>query len=169
MKASDPFDVGAGQVNPLKALDPGLVYDMTTNDYIPFLCSFGYTEHQIRMLLNPSPDQAHTPLCCPSNLIANLNYPSITLTRLHSTTTIKRTLRNVAPNKNAVYFLRVLPPSGVRVVVWPRILFFSCFTQRISYYVTITPLKKSRPRYDFGEIQWSNGFHSVTSPLVVNT
>ncbi|XP_022153781.1 subtilisin-like protease SBT3.18 [Momordica charantia] len=169
MKASDPFDVGAGQVNPLKALDPGLVYDMTANDYIPFLCSLGYTEHQIRMLLNPSPDQAHTPLCCPSNLVANLNYPSITLTRLHSTTTIKRTLRNVAPNKNAVYFLRVLPPSGVRVVVWPRILFFSCFTQRISYYVTITPLKKSRPRYDFGEIQWSNGFHSVTSPLVVNT
>lgn len=173
MKASDPFDVGAGQVNPLKAMDPGLIYDITTNDYIIFLCNIGYTHQQIRKLLNPSPQ---TQVSCPpaflsTTSIANLNYPSITLSNLRSTTTIKRTVHNVAPNYKktniAIYFLKVLPPNGVQVLIWPRILLFSCFKQHVSYYITITPLKKSRGRYDFGEIQWSNGFHSVTSPLVV--
>lgn len=168
MKPSDPFDVGAGQVNPLKAINPGLIYDITTSDYISFLCNIGYTEQQIKMLiLNPSPQ-----FCCPPQStttinIANLNYPSITLTNLGSTITLKRIVRNVSLNKNAIYFLRILPPKGVRVQVWPRILLFSCFRQHLSYYITITPLKKSRGRYDFGEIQWFNRFHTVTSPLVV--
>ncbi|XP_023007061.1 subtilisin-like protease SBT3.18 [Cucurbita maxima] len=166
-KPSDPFDIGGGQVNPLKAVNPGLVYDMTANDYIIFLCNIGYTEQQIRMIMNPS---QQTLVCCPpilSTSIANLNYPSITLANLKSTTTIKRTVRNVAANKNAIYFLKLNPPNGVQVLVWPRILLFSWFRQHVSYYITITPLKKAHGRYDFGEIEWSDGFHRVTSPLVV--
>ncbi|XP_031737952.1 subtilisin-like protease SBT3.18 [Cucumis sativus] len=165
MKASDPFDIGAGQVNPIMAINPGLIYDITTNDYITFLCNIGYTDQQIsNLILNPSPH-----FCCRQSTatIANFNYPSITLANLRSTTTIRRIVRNVSLNKNAIYFLRVLPPYGVRVQVWPRVLFFSCYRQQISYYITITPLRKSRGRYGFGEIQWFNRFHTVTSPLVV--
>lgn len=37
---STPFDHGA--------LDPGLVYDATVNDYIDFLCALNYTSDQIK-------------------------------------------------------------------------------------------------------------------------
>ncbi|KAJ6327410.1 hypothetical protein OIU78_014315 [Salix suchowensis] len=38
---STPFIHGAGHVDPNSALNPGLVYDMDTSDYIAFLCAIG--------------------------------------------------------------------------------------------------------------------------------
>lgn len=35
---ADFFATGAGHVNPLRANDPGLIYDIQPNDYIPYLC-----------------------------------------------------------------------------------------------------------------------------------
>ncbi|CAB4296901.1 unnamed protein product [Prunus armeniaca] len=37
-----PLDFGAGHINPNKAMDPGLIYDMDVQDYIEFLCGLGY-------------------------------------------------------------------------------------------------------------------------------
>ncbi|PON95646.1 Subtilase [Trema orientale] len=164
---SDPFDIGAGHVEPLKAMDPGLVYDMTTNDNILFLCNIGYSPEQIQALLLPcpGPDIISCPKQRKSN--SNLNYPSITISNLNCTVTIQRTVRNVGLCKFAVYFPSIVKPDGVEVVVWPRVLFFSWFREEITYYVTFIPQKKSRGRYDFGEIVWSDGFHKVRSPLVV--
>lgn len=42
-KLSTPFDHGAGQVNPIKALDPGLIHDLDVHDYLSFLCALNYT------------------------------------------------------------------------------------------------------------------------------
>ncbi|PSR86918.1 Subtilisin-like protease SBT3.18 [Actinidia chinensis var. chinensis] len=166
-KTTDPLDIGAGHIDPLRAMDPGLVYDMKASDYILFLCNIGYTTDQINSIVSLSPS---TILSCPKGSYlsnANLNYPSITVSNLQSTVTIKRTVRNVGWKKAAIYFARIVKPNGVEVVVWPRVLFFSCFREEVSYYVTFKPLKKSQGRYDFGEIVWSDGFHSVRSPLVV--
>ncbi|KAK9941457.1 hypothetical protein M0R45_018054 [Rubus argutus] len=167
MKVSDPFDFGAGHIDPIKAMDPGLVYDMKTSDYVQFLCNIGYTEEQINMiLLCPSGTDTSCPRVSKSN--ANVNYPSITVSNLQSTVTIKRTVRNVGKNKNAIYFGTISEPDGVEVVIWPRVLVFSWFKEENTYYVTLKPQKKSRGRYDFGEIVWSDGFHKVRSPLVVS-
>ncbi|PON54250.1 Peptidase S8, subtilisin-related [Parasponia andersonii] len=43
-----PFDYGAGHVDRVAALDPGLVYDITVEDYIRFLCASNYTKEQIK-------------------------------------------------------------------------------------------------------------------------
>ena len=43
--AADPFDFGAGHVAPNSAADPGLVYDLTTNDYYAFLCGAGDADY----------------------------------------------------------------------------------------------------------------------------
>ncbi|KAK9123415.1 hypothetical protein Sjap_013017 [Stephania japonica] len=51
MNVADPFDIGFGHINPLKAMDPGLVYDMSTRDYVTFLCSLGYNKAQIKNML----------------------------------------------------------------------------------------------------------------------
>ena len=166
MKVSDPFDIGAGHIDPLKAMDPGLVYDMKINDYILFLCNIGYTQENIKNIVLPC-DGLDTRCASSYKTNTNINYPSITVSNLKSTMTIKRTVRNVGQNKNTIYFASIVKPAGVEVVIWPRILFFSWFKEENSYYVTLKPLKKSQGRYDFGEIVWSDGCHRVRSPLVV--
>ncbi|KAM0038649.1 putative tripeptidyl-peptidase II [Helianthus debilis subsp. tardiflorus] len=167
---SSPFDIGAGHLNPLKAMDPGLVYDMNADDYILVLCNNGYTKDQIKRIVSLHPG---TNVNCPQEHTtnANLNYPSITVSNLQSTMTIKRTVRNVSYKKTSIYFASIVSPHGVEVTVWPRILFFSYFSDESSYYVTLKPQKLSQGRYDYGEIVWSDGFHTVRSPLVacVNT
>ena len=61
LKAADAFDAGAGHVDPLRALDPGLVYDVGARDHVLFLCGLGYTEEQVRQMVLPSP--APAPAC----------------------------------------------------------------------------------------------------------
>ncbi|GLJ13773.1 hypothetical protein SUGI_0219910, partial [Cryptomeria japonica] len=96
-KPADPFDFGAGHVNPKQAMNPGLVYDAGPTDYIMFLCSLGYTQKQIRTIVSSS--KLNT--SCPEKSSASgLNYPSITVSNLESTPTIKRTVTNVSPDDN---------------------------------------------------------------------
>ncbi|KAL5163783.1 Subtilisin-like protease SBT3.18 [Glycine soja] len=95
-KVADPFNMGAGHINPSKAVDPGLIYDIKSTDYVSFLCNMGFTQEQINKITDhPSPEPVHASckhLVTKTNAI--LNYPSITLSNLHSTVTIKRTVRN---------------------------------------------------------------------------
>ncbi|KAK8601964.1 hypothetical protein V6N12_051786 [Hibiscus sabdariffa] len=163
---STPFEMGAGHINPLKAVDPGLIYDMKTSDYILFLCNIGYTEQQINRIVLPCPG-VDTSCRKVHETNANLNYPSITIPNLQSPITIKRTVRIVGWLKTAVYFAVANEPDGVEVAIWPRVLIFSHSKREMSYYITLKPLKKSEGRYDFGEIVWSDGFHYVRSPIVV--
>lgn len=171
MKVADPFDMGAGHIDPSKALDPGLIYDIKPTDYTIFLCkNTGFTQEQINKITAtttglPSPETSCKHLLAKTNAI--LNYPSITISNLKSTVTIKRTVRNVGHNKNAIYFVSIIEPCGVEVVIWPRILIFTWYKKENSYYVTLRPKKESQERYDFGEIVWSDGFHYVRSPLAV--
>ncbi|KAK1296268.1 hypothetical protein QJS10_CPB15g02106 [Acorus calamus] len=68
----------------------------------------------------------------------------------------------------SVYFLAsIVEPEGVRVTVWPRVLVYTHHRSRASFYVTVAPVKRSRGRYGFGEIVWSDGLHSVRSPVIV--
>lgn len=167
MKSTDPFDIGAGHINPLKAMDPGLIYYTRTQDYVLFLCNIGYTDQQIKSMLLRS--ESFT-TCLPSHSYrtnSDFNYPSITLPSLRFAKTIKRTVRNVGTNKNTVYFVDFVRPVGVEVVIWPRIMVFSKCRQEHSYYVTFKPTKISSGRYVFGEIIWTDGFRRVRSPLVV--
>ena len=148
-------------------MDPGLVYDVKTSYYILFPCNIGYTIDQINSIVTLSPSTILSCLKGSYLYNENLNYPSITVSNLQSTVTIKRIVCNVGWKKAAIYFARIVKPNGMEVVVWPRVLIFSCFREEVSHYATFKPLKKSQGRYDFGELVWSDGFHSVRSPLVV--
>ncbi|VAH94310.1 unnamed protein product [Triticum turgidum subsp. durum] len=48
--AATPFDYGAGHVDPTRAVEPGLVYDLGTSDYVDFLCALKYTPNMIAAL-----------------------------------------------------------------------------------------------------------------------
>ncbi|XVE94925.1 hypothetical protein REPUB_Repub02eG0051900 [Reevesia pubescens] len=49
-----PLDYGAGHINPNEASDPGLIYDMDTQDYINFLCGLSYNDMEMRTVLRQS-------------------------------------------------------------------------------------------------------------------
>ncbi|KAI4317342.1 hypothetical protein L6164_025216 [Bauhinia variegata] len=167
MKVADPFDIGAGHINPSKAIDPGLIYDMKPSDYIIFLCNIGFNQDQITRVILPPPGTERSCQRFATKTNSYLNYPSITVSNLRSTMTIKKTVRNVGKNKNAIYFATIVAPCGVEVEIWPKVLIFSWFREENSFYVTLKPVKESQGRYDFGEIVWSDGLHFVRSPLVV--
>ncbi|KAF9614791.1 hypothetical protein IFM89_020645 [Coptis chinensis] len=90
-----PFAFGSGHINPERASDPGLVYDINTDDYLNYLCSLNYTSSQIAAL-------ARNKFSCPTSKAlqpGDLNYPSFALTfdsgSSNVTVTYQRTVTNV--------------------------------------------------------------------------
>ncbi|KAL0376227.1 UNVERIFIED_CONTAM: Subtilisin-like protease SBT1.6 [Sesamum calycinum] len=169
-KPATPYDYGAGHLNLDLAMDPGLVYDLTDNDYVSFLCAIEYGPKTIQVITR---SQVSCPMRKP--LLENLNYPSITAmfpTRLTgvSSKTFFRMVTNVG-EADAVYHVRVEPPKGVKVSVKPGKLVFSETTRRLGYYVSITVDSRNLVLDDsgavFGSISWVDGKHVVRSPIVV--
>ncbi|RWW38642.1 hypothetical protein BHE74_00056112 [Ensete ventricosum] len=157
-----PFGYGSGHVRPNRAMDPGLVYDMTTTDYMDFLCSFGYTTAQLAMFNGE-------PYACPSTplQIGDLNYPSITIPELQSSTKVTRVVKNVGPP--GTYVVRVVEPRGVSITVSPESLTFGKVGEEKRFEVTVG-IKEGKTDcggYVFGRLIWSDGKHYVTSPAVV--
>lgn len=44
LNAAGFFAIGAGHVNPSKAINPGLVYDIDEAQYIAYICGLGYND-----------------------------------------------------------------------------------------------------------------------------
>ncbi|KAA8515579.1 hypothetical protein F0562_018810 [Nyssa sinensis] len=160
-----PFSYGAGHIRPNRAADPGLVYDLTVEDYIHFLCALGYNQTIIQIFSN------HTYSCSKSVRhlhVTNLNYPSITVPKLLNSVTVTRKVRNVgSPGK---YSARVQPPLGVSVSVEPSTLIFLKTGEEKSFNLTLTAKRAGVDGdYVFGELIWSDRVHYVRSPIVVAT
>ncbi|XP_019057185.1 PREDICTED: subtilisin-like protease SBT3.10 isoform X1 [Tarenaya hassleriana] len=162
-KLADPFDYGGGLVNPEKATDPGLVYDMGTSDYILYMCSAGYADSSISQLIGK-------PTSCPNPKpsILDLNLPSITIPNLRDEVTLTRTVTNVGP-RDSVYKVVMEPPSGVRVDVNPKTLVFNSETKRVSFTVRVTTAHKVNSGFYFGRLTWTDSVREVTIPVSVRT
>ncbi|KAF0913837.1 hypothetical protein E2562_024922 [Oryza meyeriana var. granulata] len=168
-----PFSYGAGHVQPGRAADPGLVYDMNATDYLGFLCALGYNSSVIATFM-----ASGQPYACPARPAKpeDLNYPSFALPHLSPSSgggrTVTRRVRNVdaAP---AAYEVRVAEPHGVSVAVRPSRLEFTAVGQELEFSVTFRAKEGSflAGEYVFGRLVWSDadggGRHRVRSPVVV--
>ncbi|KAL9457245.1 hypothetical protein AB3S75_006316 [Citrus x aurantiifolia] len=158
-----PFSYGAGHVQPNLAMDPGLVYDLTVNDYLNFLCALGYNQNVISLF---STNCSYT---CPKNAISlvNFNYPSITVPKLSGLITVTRRVKNVG--SPGTYQARVKTPEGVSVTIAPKSLKFINVGEEKSFKVIIKAKNASVTKdYAFGELIWSDEKqHRVRSPIVV--
>ncbi|KAI9391548.1 hypothetical protein POPTR_007G102250v4 [Populus trichocarpa] len=158
---ANPLNYGAGHVWPSRAMDPGLVYDLTTKNYVNFLCSIGYNSTQLSLFIGK-------PYICPShnNGLLDFNYPSITVPNLSSKATLSRTLKNVGTP--SLYRVNIRAPGGISVKVEPRSLKFDKINEEKMFKVTLEAKKGFKSNdYVFGEITWSDGKHHVRSPVVV--
>jgi hypothetical protein len=159
---ADPFDFGGGHIDPLRANDPGLVYDATHNDYLRFLCGNGD--------LNPTGATCTTlttgPNAGKSTDPSDLNQATIGIAQLAGTQTVTRTVTNVGPA--ATYTVSVEPPSGVGVVVTPSQLTLATGASA-TYSVAFTSGDDAVfDEWTFGSLTWSDGAgHDVRSPIAI--
>ncbi|KAA8519247.1 hypothetical protein F0562_013503 [Nyssa sinensis] len=160
LEKATPFSYGAGHVRPNRAMDPGLVYDLTVSDYLNFLCAIGYNETMIQLF-------SDGPYKCPKTCnLLNFNYPSITVPKLSGSVTVTRTVKNVG--SPGTYASRVREPRGISVSVEPRILKFDKIGEEKRFTLTLEAKRADAAKdYVFGELLWSDGVHYVRSPIVI--
>ncbi|XP_022845874.1 subtilisin-like protease SBT2.2 [Olea europaea var. sylvestris] len=111
-----PFDLGSGFVNATAALDPGLIFDSSYDDYMSFLCGINGSSS---VVLN------YTGQSCGVSTMngTDLNLPSITISKLNQSTTILRAVTNVAGNET--YRVGWSAPYGASVKVMPTHFFIA--------------------------------------------
>ncbi|XP_044975884.1 CO(2)-response secreted protease-like isoform X2 [Hordeum vulgare subsp. vulgare] len=161
-------DMGAGEMSPLRALSPGLVFDTTAKDYLNFLCYYGYKDKLVRMVSGDAGFACPRGAPSPDLIATAINYPSISVPRLAvgKAVTVSRTAMNVGPS-NATYTATVEAPAGLSLKVLPERLVFSRRWTTAAYEVSFASAGASKG-YAYGAVTWSDGAHSVRTPFAVN-
>lgn len=136
-KPSTPFDHGAGHVDPVS---PGLVHDITADDFLSFLCALNYASVQIRTI-------AKINFKCDSNKkysVTDLNYPTFSIhlkgaTGKSSVVKYRRMLTNVGfPATYKVSVSSETKTESVKISVVPKSLTFRKPNEKKTYTVTFT-------------------------------
>lgn len=163
---ASPLAMGAGQIDPNRALDPGLIYDATPQDYVKLLCSTNFTKKQILAIT-----RSHHYEC--SKTSYDLNYPSFIAFQANKNTTMvqkfKRTLTNMGEGV-VTYNVKVTAPKGSVVKVSPQKLVFERKYDKQKYSVYMKYKRNYKQKVSFGELVWieENGSHTVRSPIAVS-
>lgn len=169
--AASPLHFGAGHVNPNRAMDPGLVYDIAPDNYMDFLCGLNHTRVQIGVITT-RPNYT----CTRANL--DLNYPSFTVVLETNTSShvFKRILTDVGDYPTS-YHAEINAPRGMKVIVEPQVLSFEGkgskqeFCMNVEINLDDTPRGKMiKGDYigNYGFLSWieNGGEHVVRSPIV---
>ncbi|KAI8028856.1 hypothetical protein LOK49_LG01G00795 [Camellia lanceoleosa] len=162
------FAYGAGHIDPVKAANPGLVYDIGEADYVTFLCGQGYSNKSLSLVTG---DNSTTCTKANNGTVWDLNMPSFALSTQNSTArapitrVFHRTVTNVG-SPVSVYQATVVPPPGLEVRVDPSVLTFKSLGQKQSFVVTVNG---TISKYVLsGSLVWDDGVYQVRSPIVAS-
>jgi hypothetical protein len=154
---ADAFDMGAGHIDPNRAVDPGLVYDSAFADHAAYLCGF------------PEPPFAASD--CAAHAAAglssagvDLNLPSIAIASLISGDVVRRRVTNVGPA--ASFAAEVIAPPDLDVIVEPSSLVLGT-GQSAEFSLRFADQGAERDVWTFGELAWRSPTHDVESPIAV--
>lgn len=146
-----PWAQGAGQIVPIRAADPGLVYDANALDYARFTCGLNlglYTAATCNAIGSISPQ--------------NLNLPSLTAASVLGVQTLTRTVTNVGATASTYNASATM--NGFDVLVTPATLTLNPGASA-SFTVRLTRTTAPLDTWAYGSLTWSDGVHSVRSPL----
>jgi len=169
MSPADPFDMGAGHVNPGgewnkgSISQPGLVYDAGLFEYAAYTCGEDFG------VFTPGSCAFLESIGVPSDP-SDLNLPSIAVADLAGSQTIQRTVTSVSPGKSwREYTVSVDPPYGYDVTVNPAEIRLRG-GESASYEVTFTNVSAPAGEWRFGSLTWTDktGNYSARSPIAVN-
>jgi subtilisin family serine protease len=155
---ANPFDFGSGHIDPNKANDPGLVYDVTDDEYDAFACGAA----------SPAVEQARCDALAAGGLslaAEDLNQPSIAISQLANSQTVTRRVTNVG-DEAETYVVSVVSPPEIIVDVVPMNLTIGP-GQSATFDVTFTYVSGPLDLWRFGSFTWSSSNHDVRSVLGV--
>ena len=163
------FAYGSGHVNPVNAVNPGLVYEADQRDYIQFLCSIGYNEYNVRLI---SGDNSSCPEGSEKQSPKDLNYPSMTAQVSKDleafTVRFHRRVKNVGFS-NSTYKAEISPKSTLDIQVVPAVLSFTSLNEEKSFDVIVKCNGVSDNSMVSASLVWSDGTHLVRSPIVLHS
>jgi hypothetical protein len=138
-------------INPNKAADPGLIYDIDPSDYNKFFgCNF---KKFVQCNATTLPGY-------------HLNLPSIAIPDMRHQITVSRTVTNVG-EVDAIYHAEIKSPPVVKTDVEPAALAFHAANKVITFKVKLSPLWSLQGDYTFGSLSWHNGQKTVRIPIAV--
>ncbi|KAM5583482.1 subtilisin-like protease SBT4.3 [Rosa sericea] len=163
------FAYGSGHINPVKAIDPGLVYETSKEDFINLLC-MDYDEAKVRLI---SGDNSTCPTGSDKGSPKDLNYPSMAAANITPkkpfTINFHRTVKNVGL-ANSTYNATIFQSSkDVDIKVVPEFLSFKSLNEERSFDVTVVGKGLIGGSLISSSLVWSDGIHNVRSPVVVRT
>ncbi|EPS63009.1 subtilisin-like protease preproenzyme [Genlisea aurea] len=163
---ANPFGIGSGHINPTRALNPGLIYDAGTEDYINLLCGLNFTARQIKTIARSKPRSCSKPSL-------DLNYPSFIAYfdgngGGKTVKAFRRTVTNVG-DVDSVYVARLSKFNGVNLTVSPERLEFDEKHRKRRFTVRIEGRKRSINSVIYGYLTWvdTNGKYTVKTPIVI--
>ncbi|KAM0069729.1 putative cucumisin [Helianthus debilis subsp. tardiflorus] len=162
--AANIFATGAGHVNPSKAINPGLIFDIQPDDYIHYLCGLGYTSIQVGVIVQKKVT------CTEVIPEAQLNYPSYAVTLAHGEIkNFTRTVTNVGEANSTYIVTYVALPIGLDLLVHHAELQFSEVNQKLNYTVMFIRDQEAKVQAPYGEgyITWSSIKHTLIIPFSV--
>lgn len=160
---------GAGLINPRRAVDPGLIYDIDVNSYISFLCKEGYNGSDIGLITgNKTKNCSSLPSAKGTD---GLNYPSMHIQLTNPNSNISavfyRTVTYVGQDKT-LYTAKVKSPKGLSVAVVPKTLYFTKQYQKKSFKVMLKGhFIGEKSWFLSASLVWSDCRNNVKSPILV--
>ena len=155
---ANPFDFGAGHIDANLAVDPGLVYDTTDDEYDALACG----------IESPAVDEARCDDLAAAGFsfeASDMNLPSIAVSRLINERTVTRRVINVS-DTSGTYAAQIENPPGVTVDVVPNSLSLAP-GQSATFDVTVRFQSGPLDLWRFGSLSWVDDDHTVHSPIAI--
>ncbi|XP_057252111.1 subtilisin-like protease SBT4.15 [Beta vulgaris subsp. vulgaris] len=168
----NPLDSGSGLINPVAAVHPGLIYDLSGNDYIRYLCREGYNGTTLSLIQGLHKKVHYN--CSkvkPGQGADGLNYPSLHVQLPTSDTKISKVFHRSVTHVGygpAVYKATVTSPRGLAIKVIPDVLTFTKPHQKQSFKVLVQGTITDDTPYTLSAfLEWNDSKYRVRSPVVI--
>ena len=144
--SKDVFAQGAGQVDPKRMFDPGLLYLNGPDDWKAFLQGKGLADYGVAPIDG-----------------SDLNLASISIGSLPRVQTVTRTVTSTA----AGTYTATIDVPGIAATVSPSTLAFSGPGETATYTVTFDDAGAPVEKWATGLLTWTSATHTVRSPIAI--